>query len=123
MAVATRGQPLGPAPMLGEEGQVARDIAAVGLDRVGGGPLQGGKLRQPLGQRRPKGGREEGGQASQRRVRRSKTPAKKARRSVPCKDLNMWGSSDPKTSIAGIRPLPKSSRITASDRISSAFEP
>ena len=81
-------QPFRPAAVQHKEGQVTRNIAAIGLDRVGSGALQCGKLRQPLGQRRAESRCENGGQASQRRIRRSKTPAKKARRSVPCKDLN-----------------------------------
>jgi hypothetical protein len=57
---------------------------------------------------------------SQRRIVRSKTPAKKARRSVPWVGLNWCGSSAPSASMPGSRPLPKSSRSSASDRTNPA---
>lgn len=115
---------LGPAAVGGEEFEVAGDVAAVGLDSINGRTFQRLLMRQPLRQGGPEGGAQERiAQPSHRRIVRSKIPAKNARRSVPCVDLNWFGSSEAKTSIPGNLFGPRSSFIRASDWKSSAREP
>ena len=118
-----RTQPHRAAMMTGEEVQKAGHVAAVGGDGIGGAALEGGEMGQPLLQRVAFGGREREAHASQRRMARSKLPAKKAKRSVPCEGRKWWGSSEPKAKRPGSRPVPKSSRISASDRTQPAASP
>jgi hypothetical protein len=78
------------AAMIGQERQPAQHIVPVGLHRMRGCAIKRGKPGKPVGQRRPQLRRQgqRSGHESQRRIARSNTPPKKARRSVPCVGLN-----------------------------------
>lgn len=73
--------------MFGNEGQVAKNIRAIGSQGVIGGGVQRLFGGQPCRKRVTSGWRDMS-YASQRRIVRSKTPAKNARRSVPWVGLN-----------------------------------
>ena len=114
--------------------QKPRQIGPVGVDRVVRGPVQRGDMGQPRRQRIAQRGADRqmaGGlivwpcarHDNQRRSTRSNTPVKKSTSSVPCPGLKRCGSSAPRASIPGRRPLPRSSRISASDRRSAANSP
>lgn len=73
--------------MSGNEGQVSKQISAIRGHGILGGGVQRLLGGQPCRQR-VAGGRRDMRYASQRRIARSKTPAKNDKRSVPCVGLN-----------------------------------
>ena len=73
--------------MFGNETQITKNIRAIGGQGVTGGGIQRLFRGQPC-RKRVTCGRRDMSYASQRRIVRSKTPAKKARRSVPWVGLN-----------------------------------
>ena len=96
----SRPMPSAPPRCRGEEVEVARHIAAIGRrpcwPRAPSSAADVSASRASAARWPARGQAGRRRQASQRRIVRSKTPAKKASRSVPCAALNWCGSSAPK---------------------------
>lgn len=117
------GEPGGrrrPAPVEGEEAEETLGVPPVGGESRGRrAPARAEPGEPVLDECRRRGV----DQASQRRIAFSNTPPKKPSRSTPWSGLKRCGSSEAKSRSPGRFPAPRSSRISASERIQRASSP
>jgi len=83
-----RPTPLRAAQVFAQKGEETDQVSLIGFQSVLSRVVQCTQVGNPPGQRVARAVRDRQGHDSQRRIARSKTPPKKARRSVPWPGLN-----------------------------------